>query len=199
MKRSWQMLVGVTWVLLVTQAVADEERAREIVGSRCYSCHGKNGLSTTAQFPKLAGQNVEYLIKQMFNFQSRARRSVVMEEQIAGLTGNEIEAVARYYSRQPMVPEKAGGGSLRAHGKRLFFEGNPRTGVSACASCHGPQARGALMLPRLAGQHVTYIERQLKAFIERSRSNDRSKMHIVARNLTSAEIKAVATFVSSLE
>ena len=199
MKIRRTMLVAASCALMATLASANEERAHEIVGTRCYSCHGKTGLSTTAQFPKLAGQNVEYLTKQMFNFQAGLRVSTVMQEQIAGLTGNDIEALARYFSRQRMVPEKPDDAHMLARGKRLYFDGKPQQSVSACVSCHGPQARGAQMLPRLAGQHATYIERQLQAFIERSRTNDRYKMHMVARNLTPDDIKAVAAFLSSME
>lgn len=187
------------WASPAVSATGDDPQTLEIVERRCQFCHGRTGLSATTQFPKLAGQNVEYLTKQMFNFQSGARRSVVMGEQIAGLSGNEIEALAEYFSRQRMIPEKTGGGNQLARGRNLFFSGNPKTGVAACVGCHGERARGGQMLPRLAGQHAAYIERQLEAFIDRSRSNDRHKMHLVARNLTTAEIRAVAYFLSGLE
>jgi cytochrome c553 len=177
----------------------DEARAQQIVAGRCHRCHGPTGLSTTDQFPKLAGQNVEYLTKQMFNFQSRIRWSVVMEEQMSGLSGNDIEALARYFSQQRITPDAVSDPKLAERGRRLFFEGNPKTGVAACVSCHGPQARGAQMLPRLAGQHASYLARQLRAFMERARTNDRAKMHIVARNLTADEIRAVSYFLSGLE
>lgn len=177
----------------------DEVLARDIVNQRCYSCHGRTGLSTTTQFPKLAGQNVEYLVKQMFNFQSKARPSVVMEEQMAGLSGNEIEVLARYFSRQEIRLDGGVDPKLAARGRKLFMEGNSKTGVAACMSCHGPRARGGQMLPRLAGQHAAYIERQLHAFIARSRANDSATMHMVARNLTDGEIKAVANFLSGLD
>ena len=191
--------LSVVLPLSPVRADVDETRAREIVGKRCYSCHGLAGLSTTSQFPKLAGQNVEYLTKQMFNFQTRARRSVVMEEQMAGLTGNEVEALALYFSRQASSAEAVENPRALALGRKIYFDGNPQKGVSACASCHGPNARGAQMLPRLAGQHATYIERQLRAFIARSRTNDRYKMHMVARGLVNEEIQSVAYFISGMD
>lgn len=188
-----QLTAGAGWSM-----DADEARARDLVGRRCFSCHGHTGLSTTTQFPKLAGQNVEYLTKQMFNFQSRARVSVVMEEQMAGLSGNDIEALALYFSRQQITPDPVTDEKLAARGRTIFFEGFPKRKVSACVSCHGPEAHGAQMLPRLAGQHATYIERQLEAFTRRLRTNDKSKMHAVASNLSRDEIKAVAYFLSGL-
>jgi cytochrome c553 len=177
----------------------DDRAARAIVATRCYSCHGISGLSTTEQFPKLAGQNVEYLTKQMFNFQSGARRSVIMEEQMAGLGGHEIELLARYYSRQKIRPDRVAKGRASELGERIFRDGNKSTGVAPCQTCHGPQAYGAQMLPRLAGQHAAYLERQLRAFLNRTRANDKATMHIVARGLTEPEIKAVALYLSGLE
>lgn len=192
------LLLGCQALSPAVAADAEEVRAREIVAQRCFSCHGLTGSSTTTQFPKLAGQNVEYLTKQMFNFQSRARRSVVMEDQMVGLSGNDIEALASYFSRQNSTPDAITDKKLAARGRVVFFTGNPRTGVSACVSCHGPDARGAQMLPRLAGQHAAYIERQLHAFIQRARTNDRYKMHMVARGLSADEIRAVAYFLSGM-
>ena len=193
------------WILAcgVAQAIAAEDpetiRAQEIVAQRCYRCHGETGMSTTSLFPKLAGQNVEYLTKQMFNFQTRARRSLVMEEQIAGLSGNDIEALARYFSMQESAPDPAADLSLSARGRALYYEGIPDKGVSPCVSCHGPTARGAQMLPRLAGQHASYIERQLHAFVARSRANDHYRMHMIARGLSAEDIRAVAHYLSGLE
>jgi cytochrome c553 len=177
----------------------DERQARAIVDSRCFSCHGQTGLSTTSQFPKLAGQNAEYLTKQMFNFQSGLRASVVMEEQMAGLSGNEIESLARYFARQKAVPEAASGDREAVRlGARLFRTGKPAQKVPACASCHGPQAYGARMLPRLAGQYAPYLERQLHAFVARTRGNDQMTMHDVASHLTGDEMRAVAIYLSGL-
>ena len=202
MKRILVACVAACCLTSVSAQVAldtEEARAREVVERVCQNCHGRTGRATTSQFPKLAGQNVEYLTKQMFNFQSHARRSVLMEEQMAGLTGNTIEALARYFSRQKSVPEVLEDRLLADRGRRVYFEGNPKTGVSACVSCHGPKAYGAQMLPRLAGQHAAYMEGQLRAFVERSRSNDRYKMHSVARSLTTEEIRAVSYYLSGLE
>ena len=66
--------------------------------------------------------------------------------------------------------------STRAHdGGRATF---PRHGLQAkleyCKTCHGLQGqgyRGYFSMPRLAGQQPQYLENQLRAFIERRRTN----------------------------
>ena len=53
-------------------------------------------------------------------------------------------------------------------------------------------------LPRLAGQHAAYVERQLKQFSQRERTNDNAVMHTVAVKLTELELKSVAAYLSGL-
>ena len=71
--------------------------------------------------------------------------------------------------------------------------------MPACASCHGDAGQGSATLPRLAGQHARYTERQLKLFDKRERTNDNAVMHAVASRLTELELKAVASYVSGLK
>jgi cytochrome c553 len=62
-----------------------------------------------------------------------------------------------------------------------------------CKTCHGLSGegyRGYFAMPRLAGQQSTYIENQLRAFIERRRPNP--VMFTVARVLSPAMISALA-------
>ena len=69
--------------------------------------------------------------------------------------------------------------------------------MAACASCHGPQGHGTEALPRLAGQHAQYTEKQLKQFVSRERDNP--IMQTIASKLTEFEAKAVASYISGLK
>jgi cytochrome c553 len=71
--------------------------------------------------------------------------------------------------------------------------------VAACSACHGANGAGTDKLPRLAGQYAEYVERQLKAFDKRERTNDNAVMHGIASKLTELEVKAVASYVSGLK
>jgi cytochrome c553 len=84
-------------------------------------------------------------------------------------------------------------------GRFIYQRGNPYSGVPACASCHGAGGQGSATLPRLAGQHAQYTERQLKAFNQRERNNDNAVMHSVAVKLTELELKSVASYISGLK
>ncbi len=175
------------------------ERIGELVRTRCYTCHGPTGQSSNADFPKLAGQNADYLVRQMFNFQTRLRKSTEMEKEMTGLTGNDIEELAKYFSRQQLVPGKPADAALIEAGRKIYLAGSPERGISACAVCHGDMARGARMLPRLAGQHARYLAIQLRRFAEQSRTTDQMLMHSVASKMTEDEIWAVSYFLSGLD
>ena len=54
-------------------AQANDERARKIIGGSCFLCHGADGESASEGFPRLAGQNADYIAKQLANFKSGQR------------------------------------------------------------------------------------------------------------------------------
>ena len=85
---------------------------------------------------------------------------------------------------------------LAGMGKYIYLHGNKYSGVAACASCHGVDAKGTAQLPRLAGQHATYLETQLKQFHERERTNDNAVMHAIVSKMTPLEMAAVAEYLS---
>lgn len=67
----------------------------------CASCHGANGAGLPAQFPRLAGQQVDYTVAQLTTFRSgeRANDAAKMMRMIAAkMTDQEIKAVAEYVS-----------------------------------------------------------------------------------------------------
>ena len=69
-----------------------------------------------------------------------------------------------------------------------------------CKTCHGLQAqgyRGYLPMPRLAGQQPQYLENQLRAFIERRRTNP--VMANVAHVLTPSVVSGLAAHFESLD
>lgn len=66
--------------------------------------------------------------------------------------------------------------------------------IGYCQDCHGPSGRGYrgfYPMPRLAGQQPEYLENQLRAFVERRRTNN--IMANVAHVLSPAMITALAT------
>jgi cytochrome c553 len=178
---------------------ADLERAEEIVGGRCFLCHGMEGESASPIFPRLAGQHSEYIAKQLSEFKSGKRKSDTMKPQAEELTPDEMKALGIFFESKKPASRPAKDPEFLAVGKFIFSRGNQFSGVPACSTCHGPRGLGTPQLPRLAGQHPRYTEDQLKLFNSRERNNDNAVMHTVASRLTEFERNAVAEYIATLD
>ncbi len=202
MKRTLRHLLSIGLLGLSLSAgsqAADQVRAEEIVGGRCFLCHGLKGESASAVFPRLAGQHAEYIAKQLADFKSGKRASETMKPQVEDLTPAEMKALGQFFEAKVVGPRKARDAELLSVGKYIFERGNQFSGLAACASCHGPKGLGTPQLPRLAGQHPRYIEDQLKQFNKRERTNDDAVMHTIASKLTELETHAVAEYIATLD
>ena len=177
-------------------AQADEARAKKIVGGVCFVCHGAEGESSSEVFPRLAGQHAEYIAKQLDNFKSGKRKSTAMADMVAKLTPDEMDALGKFFEKQKVEVEPSKDVDLAGMGKYIYLHGNKFSGLAACASCHGADAKGTSSLPRLAGQYASYIETQLKQFHQRERTNDNAVMHAIVSKMTPLEMAAVAEYLS---
>lgn len=69
----------------------------------CVSCHGPRGKAPIGpSYPRLAGQNKDYLVQQVQDIKSRVRNNgmtSVMTPIAQNVSGDEIEAIAQYLSR----------------------------------------------------------------------------------------------------
>lgn len=184
---------------LAQSAAAPSARVMEIVESRCILCHGREGESASAVYPRLAAQHPDYLLKQLRDFRAGRRISDTMSGMVSDLKDEEFVGLAAWFGSRKPAFRRAGDPDLAAVGKYIFTSGNPFSGVPACSSCHGPEGHGTQQLPRLAGQHPAYMEAQLKEFGKRARTNDNAVMHSVASKLTELEIRAVSVYCGSLQ
>ncbi|MDX1376264.1 MAG: c-type cytochrome [Burkholderiales bacterium] len=197
------LAVSALLVICATQAAADEARAlaraQEIIGGRCFLCHGARGEAASELFPRLAAQNAEYVAKQLANFKSGERRSDTMQGMAADLTPEDMRALGLFFSRQPSPPHAVSDRALVEEGSAIYAKGGASIEVSACAGCHGPHGHGSTTLPRLAGQVAAYLETQLRQFGKRVRTNDNAIMQDIAAKMTEREMKAVAEYLSTLD
>jgi cytochrome c553 len=66
----------------------------------CALCHGPDALGNE-QYPRLAGQHAEYILKQLGSFQSNMRKIAVMHGVAQNLRTPEMRAVADYLESLP--------------------------------------------------------------------------------------------------
>ena len=66
----------------------------------CSTCHGPDAHGM-ADFPRLAGQHSQYILKQLSSFQSSMRNVAVMHGVAQNLQLQEMQSVAAYLQAQP--------------------------------------------------------------------------------------------------
>jgi cytochrome c553 len=66
----------------------------------CIACHGADGNSATADFPKLAGQNADYLVAALKQYKSGKRKNQIMAGFATGLSDADMANLAAYFSSQ---------------------------------------------------------------------------------------------------
>ncbi len=169
----------------------------------CAACHGDNGQSLNPAWPHLAGQQTDYLKKQLFDLKAGKTRHAdpAMLPFIVQLTEEDITNLADFYAKQT---PPAGSHHLRRKnqaGEALYRFGNPDKNILACIACHGHDAKGNRLpgFPSLRGQQAGYITHQLEAFKSGERANDPS--HTMARiteHMSDEDIRALAHYLASL-
>jgi cytochrome c553 len=87
-----------------TAALAADVKAGEAkVKAVCQACHGADGNSQNADYPKLGGQYPDYLAKALRDYKSGARKNPIMAGFAGTLSTADIDNVAAYYAAQPAV------------------------------------------------------------------------------------------------
>lgn len=199
---SLNKLVTISIALLFAGSAqaAGNAAAGEGKAGACIGCHGLAGNSANPSWPKLAGQGEAYIVKQLADFKSGARKDPVMGSQATGLKKQDMADLGAYFAKQKTSPASADK-KLVTLGENLYRGGNASTGVAACMGCHGPSGAGnpPAKYPKLSGQHAAYLEKTMTDFRKGTRANDASKiMRDIAGRMTDAEIKAVASYIAGL-
>lgn len=106
-KRSYSLIIilAMTAVVKVNAASIEQGKNKALV---CAGCHGINGIGLSSEFPNLAGQKKDYLIKQLNAFKSGVRVDPTMKAMVEALNDVDIKNLAAYFSSL----EQAGGKSL---------------------------------------------------------------------------------------
>ena len=202
------VLVMFASLMFAGAAVAAEGNptAGKAKAAACAACHGADGNSAAATFPKLAGQGERYLVKQISDIKSGARAAPMMAGQLDNFSEQDIANVAAFYASKTASTGQADP-ALVAKGAAIYRGGIADRNIPACSACHSPTGNGmaAAGFPALGGQHADYTAAQLKAFRAaadgregRTNDGDAKVMQTVAFKLSDSEIEAVASFIQGL-
>ena len=197
----WLVSVSIVLAMVVSNAnAAGDAAAGKTKSATCLACHGADGNSANALWPKLAGQHPSYIKKQLQEFKGGARKNDMMSPMAMPLSDGDMDDLAAYFSSQTQSVGTAAADQVEL-GTKIYRAGNAATDVAACMACHGPSGKGnpSANFPRISGQHAAYIEKTLKDFRSGARANDNAKMmqNVVFR-MTDQEIAAVAQYLQGL-
>ncbi|HFD79221.1 MAG TPA: cytochrome c [Gammaproteobacteria bacterium] len=79
-------------------AEAGDIEAGKVRAQACAGCHGKDGKAQNPEWPNLAGQNANYIVRQLKAFQAGTRKNELMSPMAQSLNDQDVENVAAYFS-----------------------------------------------------------------------------------------------------
>jgi cytochrome c553 len=182
-------------VLLLASGAA---RAQDVEAGRakaevCAACHGPGGNSPDGAFPSLAGQTARYTYLQLKDYKEKRRTEPQMEPFIVDLTRQDMLDLAYYFAAQkPLSPPFKTEAAKVERGRAKAVE-------TLCTMCHLGSFKGQNEIPRVAGQHVEYVIKQMKDFKEGRRTNDAGNMSSVSKTLSDQDIEDLAQYLVSLD
>ncbi len=89
--------LGISAPTLAADAAAGKEKA-----AMCTACHGEGGNKPmTPDYPKLAGQPADYLVKALRDYKSGKRKNPLMAPMAANLSKQDMQDLAAYFASQP--------------------------------------------------------------------------------------------------
>lgn len=173
----------------------------------CVACHGADGNSQLAMYPKLAGQHAKYLEKQLKDLKlgmtsngKQGRYDPVMSGMAMPLSEQDMQDLAAYYASLPISSNSTPENVVKK-GKALYTAGDAERGLAACIACHGPRGNGTELsgFPKISGQHADYIKAQLEKFRDGNRDNDmNAMMRDIAKKLTDEDIDTLSKYAGGL-
>jgi cytochrome c553 len=178
------------------RSTADAMHGAELFRN-CLVCHGRSGGGTfDGVVPRIAGQHVSVIAKQLVDYRHDRRWDIRMEhfaDQHHLVSPQAIMDVASYVHDLPVEASPGvGDGKLVNHGSEIYKQ--------QCETCHGRSGEGnsAKLVPRLAGQHFEYLMRQIYDAVDRRRPNiSRAHVHMLAK-LDRDDIVGLSDYLSRM-
>ena len=102
------ILIASCCVLLAAagHAAAGDAAAGKEKSKTCAACHGPDGNSVAPDFPRLAGQHYDYLLRSISEYKAGVRKNAIMMPMVDKLTRRDMEDLAAYFSQQKGLSDK---------------------------------------------------------------------------------------------
>lgn len=179
-------------------------KSLEAKTSACLGCHGIRGYQASFpevyRVPMISGQNPKYIVAALTAYKNGDRKHPTMRSVAEALSEQDIADIANYYATH--------GVDVNQHvADKPAHEPNAQVAAllqkAACVSCHGSNfSKPIENYPKIAGQHNDYLFAALRAYkMENNpiKGRNNAVMGAIARQFSSAELKALASYVGSLD
>lgn len=190
-------LVAGALTLGATPALA--ELSAEMLSNTCAGCHGTNGVSAGPAMPTIAGLPAEHIKTMMTGFKSGERPSTIMDRISKGYSDQEIDTIAKYFSKQKWGNAVSNSNSKTAMQVDAKLAKEGKKAVDKCAKCHDDDGRSQEDdIPRMAGQWLDYIIIRMEDYKNSSlKVPQPEKMAKQMEKKSLDELKAIAHFWAS--
>lgn len=90
--------------LFAQTTLKGDPNAGKTKAALCAACHGPAGVSVNPLWPSLAGQQEQYLVKQIRMFRDGEREEITMQPFVQNLSDQDIADLAAYYAQLSPCP-----------------------------------------------------------------------------------------------
>lgn len=163
----------------------------------CANCHGaKGGGSVDGRIPRIGGQYVRVIIRQLVAYRHGRRWDMLMEnfaDRHRIPDAQAIADVAAYINQlEDPTPPGKGSGDLVSLGARVYLR--------RCEACHGTSGQGDQdrVIPRIGGQHYEYLRRQMYDAVDGRRPEFPASHVRLLAQLEHDDIAGVADYLSRI-
>ncbi len=168
----------------IAPAGAREYGAKLLV---CAICHGEKGVPKNPMIPVIWGQQENYVLKQLHDFDKGDRAFEAMAWMAKTFSQEEQNSAAAYFAKK----------SWPARPAAATASAPPPATVAVCQVCHQENFAGAVAAPRLAGQSYEYLVEAMRRFADGERANNADMTNLM-KAISPAEREAMARFISGL-
>lgn len=198
------LLVASATGAVCAQEIKGNAKAAEGKVAMCIGCHGivgyKASFPEVYQVPKISGQSEKYINAALHAYKKGDRKHPTMRAIADSLSEQDIADLAAYYAQHTVGETKLADKPSKvpsAEVAELLKKGT-------CVSCHGDNFSKPLdpSYAKLGGQHPDYLYAALKSYtVEKNARIGRNHPIMVgmAKQLTHAEMKALANYIGSLD
>lgn len=192
-----QLLAAALVVASVSVAPALAADGQQLFTDKgCTACHGEDAKTPLdVGYPRLAGQNADYMFNQLKDIKSGARANALSAETMKPILEDVSEADMRTMVDWLATLPRPSQVNADLPGKKLYM-------TKTCVACHGKDGMKPIMktYPFIAGQEKQYLINQMADIKTANRKNGNAgAMTTVMHLVSEQELADIADFLANVK